>query len=216
MALASLTTSPRRLSYRPTARLSPNARTSPMKPIKAPCRIPNGSRRWLERRPSRRPKARPTRVAPNMTTARLRSSTPVFSRKKIIDGFLRLAYAEVTAGPATCSSAQAGGRHVPPHRPMRMSSGCVREARASVRGGVEAGHADQLGRHAGDDRVGRDVLGHDRTSAHDRAVADSHAGDDRYAGSEPSLPADHDRCGNHVRPPVGVDPVVEGCQGAAV
>src|SRR3954451_20848458 len=86
---------------------------------------------------------------------------------------------------------------------------------ASVHGGVEARHANQFGWHAGDDRVGGHVLGHDCACTDYRAIADGHAWDDRHSGTEPDLASDHDRCVDHVAPSVGVDPVVGRCQVAA-
>ena len=52
MALDSVTTAARRLSWRPTARLSPKARIRPMKPSVAPCMTANGSRVWPGPRPA--------------------------------------------------------------------------------------------------------------------------------------------------------------------
>jgi len=81
---------------------------------------------------------------------------------------------------------------------------------------VEARHLDEFGQDAGDDRVGRYVLGHDGARDHDRAVADRHAWDDRHSGAGPYFATDHDRRRDHVRAPVGIHTVVEGCQHAAV
>src|SRR6476660_7637612 len=85
----------------------------------------------------------------------------------------------------------------------------------SVPGG-EAGHPDEGGGDAGDDRVRGYVLGYDGSGADDRAVADRHSWDDRDSGAEPGLVADDDRSRDHVGAPVRVDAVVERCQRGAV
>src|SRR5215210_11289 len=86
----------------------------------------------------------------------------------------------------------------------------------SARRGGEARRPDELGRNAGNDRVGWHVFGNDRASADDCAVADRHAWDDRYPGTEPHLAADRHRRWDHVGPPVWVDAVVQSRQGAAM
>src|SRR5580765_2687923 len=82
--------------------------------------------------------------------------------------------------------------------------------------GLESCWADDPGRDPRNNRVGRHVLGHDRTCTDDRAVTDGHAWHDCYSGAEPDLAADDDRRRNHVRPPVRVHPVVQRRNDAAV
>ena len=80
--------------------------------------------------------------------------------------------------------------------------------------------ADRLCRHAADDRVGRDILRHDRAGADRRAVADRDAGQDGRAVAEPGVVADGDALGaapgEEVALVLGVVPIVGGAVGEVV
>ena len=70
-------------------------------------------------------------------------------------------------------------RPVPPGDAEQAADGACVEARL-----------DHLGRVAGDDRVGRHVMRHDRLGRDDRAVADRHAGHDHRFHADPDIIAE--------------------------
>ena len=80
--------------------------------------------------------------------------------------------------------------------------------------------ADRLCRHAADDGVGRDVLGHHGAGADHRAVADGDARQDGRAVADPGVVADGDALGaaqvEEFRLVLGVVQIVRGAIGEVV
>ena len=110
-----------------------------------------------------------------------------------------------TAPPASracgpCPTALSLTRGRAPARQVTQSGGCS-VVQAAGSGSTGSGQRSCSGasrirmhprRDAGDDRVGRDVLGHDRVGADDRVVADADAAQDAGAVADPDVGADHD------------------------
>src|SRR5438445_7322457 len=114
---------------------------------------------------------------------------------------LRLQIAEIVE-----RGAQPGMVPIPPGERLVALGGAAVEALA-----------DRFCRHAGDDRVGRDILRHHGAGADRRTIADCHTGQDGRAVAKPGVVTDGDALGaalgEELALMLGVVPIVRGAIG---
>src|SRR5687767_11899929 len=157
-----------------------------MKPMRAACRTPNGSRNPSERALIARPASSPAIVAPNMTPARSTASTQAFSPKKTTSGDSSAPFGSPPAkGAGTDGSRGSRSEHGGPVV-LHADDGPSVAARL-LEGGLGAGRVGELavGVVVEDEQAQERSLDVLREVQH-RAVAVAVAGGEQWSAADPA------------------------------